>query len=96
MIEKIKFVCERYDLLNKFSEVIIFGSVVKKNKIPNDIDLLLVYDEYCNDMLMEKEKINQIFFEYFTLYVDITILSKVELEETKFLKKLKSNYIRIK
>lgn len=78
-----------------FNEVYLFGSSLNSNKYPNDIDLLLIYEEYSHKVLDEKEKISENLENLFKKHIDLTILSKTELYETKFLERLNTPYRRI-
>ncbi|AOO64227.1 nucleotidyltransferase domain-containing protein [Sulfurospirillum halorespirans] len=92
----IYLISKHIDIFELFTEVYIFGSVVKNNKFPNDIDLLLVYRIYSEEIEGKKNMIEQFLKNLFELEIDITILSEKELEQTKFLEKLDSVYERIK
>jgi predicted nucleotidyltransferase len=96
MEEKIELILNQSNLLRFFTQAFIFGSVIRKNKTPSDIDLLLVYQDYSGVLLAVKKEVEVLLFENFELYADITMLSSEELEQTEFLEKLKLNYMRIK
>ncbi len=83
-------------LLDSFTKVYLFGSVLSFNRIPNDVDILLVYGELSDRVLNDSEKIRSILFECSGIQVDMTILSQYEFEETKFLDKLRAKYLIIK
>lgn len=96
MKKKIKLILNQSNLLNSFSKAFIFGSIIKKNKIPSDIDLLLIYQNYSEELISIKKEIETLLLGKIGLDTDITILSSEELEQTEFLEKLKLNYMRIK
>lgn len=79
-----------------FEEVYIFGSVVSGKRFPNDIDMLLIYDDYKKDMLNEIEIICLQVEEKINIQVDLTVLSKAEIDETYFLSCLQCKYVRVK
>ena len=77
----------RNDLFGIFDEVYLFGSCLS-TETPVDVDILLVYNERkrVSQILAEKRKIaNVLSFEFGGLNVDFTMLSKGELDETRFL-----------
>lgn len=97
ILKNVKAIIEkRADLLMNFREVYIFGSVVSGRKFPNDIDLLLIYDEYKKDMLNEIETIRLQVEGKINIQVDVTALSKIEIDETCFLSRLQYNYLKVK
>ena len=71
-----------------FTRVYVFGSVVKNNITPNDVDLLLVYDKYSNEIQSEKDYICSFLEKIFDFHLDLTVLSEKELFQTKFLEKI--------
>ena len=94
--KQIKVIIEKKtDLFMSFEEMYIFGSVVSGKKFPNDIDLLLIYDEYKKDILSKIENIQLQVEAELSIQVDLTVLSKAEIDETCFLSRLQK-YIRIK
>lgn len=97
ILNEIKAVVEnKTDLFMNFEEVYIFGSVVSGKRIPNDIDMLLIYDDYKKDMLNEIEIICLQVEEKINIQVDLTVLSKAEIDETYFLSRLQCKYVRVK
>ena len=86
---------ENKQIFQSFTDVYIFGSVIKNNSIPNDIDLLLIYDKYSTEIQSGKDYIYSFLGKKLDLFVDLTILSYEELLETKFLEKI-GNYERLK
>ena len=78
-----------------FTGTYIFGSVVKNHHFSNDIDILLIYDQYLNQIQSEKDNICSFLQKVFDLPIDLTILSEQELLETKFLEKI-GTYERLK
>lgn len=84
-------------LFHRFNSVYLFGSLLLNDRLKiSDIDILLVYDLFSNDIL-ESEKLIRSKLNYLTGYeIDLIILSLSELEELKFLDKLYSKYLKIK
>lgn len=66
------------------------------NKIPNDIDILLIYSEYSNKIINEMSIICSVLEELSGLSVDLTVLSVKEEKDTEFLKKINSAYLKLK
>ncbi|PNQ79319.1 hypothetical protein SAMN04488603_11366 [Paenibacillus sp. cl130] len=87
---------QHQSLFDSFSNVYLFGSILSLNKILNDVDILLVYDELTNKVLYDSEEISSIMYEYSGIQIDMTILSQNEFEETDFLCKLRGKYLKIK
>ena len=82
-------------LFELFTQVYLFGSIAQNKEFPNDIDLLLVYDKYSNEIQSEKDYIYSFLKKILNLHVDLTILSQEELLETKLLVKI-GNFERLK
>jgi len=78
-----------------FNKVYLFGSSLDNKKYLNDIDLLLVYEKYSEQLVKERKNITSKLEKIFTLHIDLTILSETELKETNFLERLNSPYKRI-
>lgn len=68
-----------------FDEVYLFGSALTKLS-PNDVDLLLIYKLYSPKIEVKKEEISLFLQKLLDIEIDLTILSKNELEQTEFLK----------
>jgi predicted nucleotidyltransferase len=96
MSKIVNLITEHINIFDLFTNVYIFGSSISNNKHPNDIDVLLVYSIYSDEIQNEKRIISLILEKLFNLPIDITILSEKELEETKFLEKLSFNYKKLK
>lgn len=97
IVDSVYQIVDQHKLLfHSFSNVYLFGSILSLHKIPNDIDILLVYDELTNEVFNNSEVIHLILCESIGMQVDMTILSQKEFRETNFLRKLNSKYLRIK
>ncbi|MBP2100653.1 nucleotidyltransferase family protein [Enterococcus rivorum] len=83
-------------LFDSFKNVYLFGSIVDEKKIPNDIDLLLIYEDFSDELLLDVDKINIIFDQLYGLSFDLTVLSEREEDESCFISRLNSNYLQIK
>ena len=92
----VNLISRHISIFKLFTKVYIFGSSINNNKIPNDIDLLLIYEIYSKGILKEKNNIYLFLEKLSKLHIDITILSEKELEETNFIEKLNFKYVRLK
>lgn len=74
--------------------VFLFGSFLRQ-KFPNDIDLLIVYDDSDCNINYQIDELS-LLVESVSMYsVDVTALSENELKETSFLERLNNNFIKI-
>lgn len=88
--------CLRWNLtlFNSFDYVYLFGSVLRNDTYPSDIDILLVYSVYSNKICDEIPIIKSKLEKMLRFPVDLTVLSQNELIETGFLSRI-GNYILI-
>ena len=92
----IKFIRQNIVLFNSFDNVYLFGSILDSNKIPNDIDILLIYSKYKISLIEELNNICFILEKTIKLPVDLTVLSIEEEREFNFLKKNRERYLKLK
>lgn len=90
----VELIRENSDLFVFFESVYLFGSVLNDNIIPNDLDILLVYEGDAMGVLDGVNSIKMIFEKEIGLYVDLTVLSSEEVIETDFLNRI--NYLKVK
>lgn len=90
----VEIIQRNMDLFELFESIYLFGSVLNKSAIPNDIDILLVYTGNIMEVLKCISDIRTIFEKEIGLPVDLTILSSREIIETDFLKRI--NYLKVK
>lgn len=83
-------------LFDYFNNVYLFGSILNINKIPNDIDILLIYSEYSNKIINDLNIICFVLEELSGMSVDLTVLSVEEEKDTEFLKKINLAYMKLK
>ena len=87
---------ERVDLFKCFEHVYLFRSVLELNNRYNDVDILLIYREYSTEIEQELKKINNELEKECKAAIDLTVLNCEEEKEIQFLKRLKTNYLKIK
>jgi len=91
----LKYIIRNIELFRCYNNVYLFGSSLNKNTIPKDIDLLLVYSDYTDEIVHDMKQIRSVLEEALNLPVDLTVLSLEELKTTDFLKKV-TNYLKLK
>ena len=82
-------------LFSSFDSVYLFGSTLINDKVPNDIDVLIVYSEYTNKIKDEVKRISSVLEDICKIPVDLTVLSVQELQDTDFLNKI-ALYLKLK
>lgn len=95
-IYALNLVRENIDLFNLFNNVYLFGSILNSKKISHDIDILLIYSVYSEQLIKNVNCIYNTLNKISKLPVDLTVLSIFEEKEFKFLKKQNLNYLKIK
>lgn len=91
-----EFIKQHISLFDAFINVYLFGSILNTNKIPNDIDILLIYSEYSGKITNNLSSIRSALEEVSGLPVDLTVLSTAEEKDTKFLDRINSLYLKLK
>lgn len=84
------------ELFSSFENVYLFGSIINEKRTPNDIDLLLIYKDFSSRLLIDLDKISTIFNQLYGFSFDLTVLSEHEEDESSFIIRLNSNYLRLK
>ena len=80
------FIRKNIVLFNSFKNVYLFGSILNINKVPNDIDILLIYEKFSSDLIDEINIIRSTLENLSGFFIDLTVLSVEEEKEVKFLK----------
>jgi len=83
-------------LLNTFEDAYLFGSTLKGIEKINDIDILLIYKDFSEDIVTKTCAIRDLLEHVTGISADITTLSEHELAETRFLQELNGVYLKIK
>lgn len=87
---------QNINLFEPFNNVFLFGSVLHSGKNHHDIDILLIYSVYSEQLLENVNYIYNTLNNTSKLPVDLTVLSVAEEKELQFLKKQNTNYLKIK
>lgn len=72
----------------------MFGSFLAKNN-PNDIDVLVVYDDSDCGVIDQLDKLMGFIESVSNHPSDMKALTRSEMKETKFLERLNEKYIKI-
>ncbi len=91
-----KLIKENIVLFVPFKHVYLFGSALDTNKIPNDIDLLLIYSEYSTRINEAVKHITLRLESICDISVDLTVLSVKEERDVNFLNRISPKYIQLK
>ena len=91
-----RLINQHIKLFNSFNNICLFGSILNIEKVPNDIDILLIYPEYSDVLINDLSIICSLFANLSELPIDLTVLSVEEEKDTKFLKRLNSKYLKLK
>ena len=91
----IETIMQNISLFDSFDKVYLFGSILKKKSLMNDIDILLIFSQYTDKLLDDLNIIDSCFKELCGLPIDLTVLSIEEEKDTDFLTKI-SSYLKIK
>lgn len=83
-------------LFEKFDKVYLFGSVLDDNKFPNDVDILLIYDEGADEIIDDINSVIISLQNLLDISVDLTVLSAEEEQDTQFLNRISPRYINLK
>lgn len=82
-------------MFDRFDHVYLFGSILRVDVLPNDIDLLLVYSAFSPTLHDAIDLIKDRLEEELHSPIDLTVLSREELIETDILSRI-GKYKQIK
>ena len=92
----VRLIEENLFLFDSFMHVYVFGSSLNSKVINNDIDLLVIYSKYSENINRNLKSISKELGMKSGLYIDLTALSEEEEQETGFLAKIQPNYLKLK
>ena len=79
-----------------FLRVYLFGSAMRLGCIPHDIDILIIYTSYSQEIENASLEASTVLQKETGLPIDLTMLSVEEEKDTEFLKKIAPHYLKIK
>lgn len=82
--------------VDSFKHVFLFGSVLKTNKIHNDIDVFIIYEKCSALIIHDLNLFSNELEQKSGMLVDITSLSIEEEKEIQFLDRIKPYYLQLK
>lgn len=91
-----EFIKQNITLFDSFDNIYLLGSILDANRIPNDIDILLIYSKDSNKILNVINIISSTLESISGLPVDLTVLSIEEEIDTGFLKRVSAQYLKLK
>lgn len=92
----LELIKEHSALFDSFKHVYLFGSTMYPNIDHNDIDILIIYAKYSDEIEDMVNVISDELEKASGLLVDLTVLSIEEERETAFIKKIEPHYFKIK
>lgn len=86
---------EQISLFDPFESAYLFGSAINPNLIHHDIDILIIYTKYSQEIENSLQQVSDKLREIIDLPIDLTALSVQEEQDTAFLEKIQS-HLKIK
>lgn len=83
-------------LFEPFDKVYLFGSVLNDHKVPNDVDVLLIYSQCTNEITKEISRVLISLENLLGISVDLTVLSVEEEKDTQFLNRIMPCVLKLK
>ena len=83
-------------LFELFDRVYLFGSVLDDHKEPNDVDILLIYNQYTTKITEEISRVLSSLENLLGIAIDLTVLSVEEEKDTQFLNRIKPHVLKLK
>lgn len=83
-------------LFEQFDRVYLFGSVLDDHKEPNDVDILLIYNQYTTKITEEISRVLSSLENLLGMAIDLTVLSVEEEKDTQFLNRIKPHVLKLK
>lgn len=88
-----KYIHNINKVISNYFSVYLFGSILRIDITPKDIDVLIVYTYYDRSEIIRWEDLLYSYGNFIGLPVDCTILSKEEVIDTKFIERINAFYI---
>ena len=79
-----------------FDNIYLFGSILRRESVPNDIDILCIYSCYPDKLVEAVNAIRAILEMELRHPIDLTVLSVNEEKDVGFLKRLNFLYLKLK
>ncbi len=92
----LELIKEQISLFDPFESAYLFGSAINPNLIHHDIDILIIYTKYSQEIEDSLKKVTEKLGETIDLPIDLTALSIREEQDTAFLEKIEPHYLKIK
>lgn len=91
----LELIKEQISLFDPFESAYLFGSAINPNLIHHDIDILIIYTKYSQEIENSLQQVSDKLGETMDLPIDLTALSVQEEQDTAFLEKIQS-HLKIK
>ena len=92
----VETITQHMELFDVFEQVYLFESSIEENRVYNDIDILLIYACYSEQVGTAAIEITKQIGQMGEVCVDLTVLSENGDKETGFLQRLGDRYVRLK
>lgn len=92
----LELIKEQVSLFDPFESVYLFGSAINPNLIHHDIDILIIYTKYSQEIENSLQNVLSKLGETINVPIDLTALSIQEEQDTAFLEKIEPHYLKIK
>ena len=91
----LELIKEQISLFDPFESAYLFGSAINPNLIHHDIDILIIYTKYSQEIEYSLQQVSDKLGETIDFPIDLTALSVQEEQDTAFLEKIQY-YLKIK
>lgn len=91
----LELIKEQISLFDPFESAYLFGSAINPNLIHHDIDILIIYIKYSQEIENSLQQVSDKLGETIDFPIDLTALSVQEEQDTAFLEKIQY-YLKIK
>ena len=91
----LELIKEQISLFDPFESAYLFGSAINPNLIHHDIDILIIYTKYTQEIENSLQQLSDKLGETIDVPIDLTALSVQEEQDTAFLEKIQY-YLKIK